>query len=123
MNLALNSSAVLVRVGLMLTAAALTSSCSKDAQAFSPQQLEQQYGVTGAYSDTVKTADGSIVGTVTPVTPARGTKAQLIVPRNRRSEPHAVYFNDAQSIHPVQIEDRTSRDEGGRCAQVVVRGT
>ena len=121
MNLALNSSAVLVRVGLMLTAAALTSSCSKDAQAISPQQLEQQYGVTGAYSDTVKTADGSIVGTVIPVTLADGTKAQLIVPRNRRSEPHAVYLNDAQGIHPVQIEDRTSRDEVVRSPSVVAR--
>jgi hypothetical protein len=123
MSLALNAPAVLVRVALTVTVAALTSSCSKDVQAMSPLQLEQQYGVTGAYSDTVKTADGSIVGTVVPVTLSDGTKAQLIVPRDRRSEPHAVYLSDAQGIHPVQIEDRASRDEVVRSPRVVARRT
>ena len=47
-------------------AAAAAWSCSKDVQALSPQQIEQQYGVSGAYSDTVATPDGSIRGTVVP---------------------------------------------------------
>jgi hypothetical protein len=121
MNLTLKFPAMLMGVTLMLSAAALTVSCSKDVQAFSPQQLEQQYGVTGAYSDTVKTADGTIVGTVVPVTLADGTKAQLIVPRDRRSEPHAVYLSDAQGIHPLQIQDRATRAEVVRSPSVVAR--
>src|SRR2546428_11906422 len=104
MNLAMKPPGVLGSVALILTAAALTASCSKDAQAISPQQLEQQYGVTGAYSDTVKTADGSIVGTVVPVTLADGTKAQLIVPRDRRAEPHPGFFWGAQRRPPRHVE-------------------
>ncbi len=39
--------------------------CSGDAQAVTPQSIEQQYGVSGAYTDTVGTSDGLIFDLLT----------------------------------------------------------
>src|SRR5205823_8677370 len=87
----------------------ITAGCSRDVQAMSPQQIEQQYGVSGAYTDTLVTTDGSLKATVVPVTLADGRRAQLIIPAQRRDEPHTIYLRDADGIHPVQLADRVSR--------------
>jgi hypothetical protein len=100
---------------------AVTSACSRDVQAMSPQQIEQQYGVSGAYSDTLVTPDGSLKGTVVPVTLADGRHAQLVIPTQRRDEPHAIYLSDADGIHPVQIADRATRDQVVQSPGVVGR--
>ena len=57
-----------------------STGCSRDAQAMTPERLQQQYGVTGAYNDTVATPEGSICGTVVPVRLADGREAQLVIP-------------------------------------------
>ena len=64
----------LVNIAALSTVAlaAVTSGCSRDVQAMSPQQIEQQYGVSGAYTDTLVTTDGSLKATVVPVTLADG---------------------------------------------------
>src|SRR5437016_3131089 len=102
-------------------AAAAAWSCSKDVQALSPQQIEQQYGVSGAYSDTVATPDGSIRGTVVPVTLADGRRAQLVIPTQRASEPHAIYLRDNEGLHPVQVADRVDRELVRQSPGVVAR--
>jgi hypothetical protein len=90
-------------------------------QALSPQQIEQQYGVSGAYADTVTTADGSLKGTIVPVTLPDGRHAQLIIPTQRASEPHAVYLRDSDGLHPMQVDAHTNRDAITRSPGVVAR--
>ena len=96
-------------VGL-LSLSSLTA-CSRDIQAMTPEQIERQYGVSGAYADTLATADGPLRGTMVPVTLADGRKAQLFIPSTRTDEPHAVYLRDEQGIHPIQVADSVSRDQ------------
>lgn len=104
--------------GLGLCAVVL-SACGRDAQAITPEKVEQQYGVAGAYADTVATPDGSIKGTVVPVTLADGRKAQLVIPAQRSKDPHGVYMRDNKGLHPVEVSDRASRDELTRSPAVV----
>jgi len=87
------------------------SACSRDIQAMTPDQIQRQYGVTGAYADTITTADGPMKGTMVPVTLADGRQAQLFIPSQRTDEPHAVYLKDQDGIHPVQVQDSMTRDQ------------
>src|SRR5947208_3555627 len=75
-----------------LVCAGSFSSCSRDAQAITPEAIEQQYGVSGAFKDTVSTSDGSMKGTLVPVTLANGQKAQLFIPEKQANQPHPVYL-------------------------------
>src|SRR6266496_6391516 len=86
--------------GLTLVASGVVSACGRDTQAMTPEKVEQQYGVAGAYADTVATPDGSIKGTVVPVTLADGRKAQLVIPARQSREPHGVYMRDSKGLHP-----------------------
>ena len=95
------------------------SACARDAQGISPEKLERQYGVAGAYADTVATPDGSISGTMVPVTLADGRKAQLFIPSTASKEPHSVYMRDNQGLHPVEVSERASRDELRRSPTVL----
>ena len=96
-----------------------STGCSRDAQAMTPERLQQQYGVTGAYTDTVATPEGSISGTVVPVRLADGREAQLVIPARQSREPHGVYMRDNKGLHPVEVRDRTSREEMTRAPAVV----
>lgn len=100
-------------------AAVLSTACGRDAQAITPEKVEQQYGVAGAYTDTVATPDGSMKGTVVPVTLADGRKAQLVIPAQPSKDPHGVYMRDNSGLHPVEVSDRSSRDEVMRSPAVV----
>jgi hypothetical protein len=99
------ASALVVGVGL------IASSCSRDAQAMTPERIETSYGVAGAYTDRIVTPDGSLQGTVVPVTLADGRRAQLVIPVERANEPHAAYIRDDAGLHPVHLNDGTRRDE------------
>jgi hypothetical protein len=96
-------------MGALLAAA---TACSRDAQAvgMTPQQLQQRYGITDAYTGQVTTADGTLRGTLVPVTLADGRRAELIIP-DRVGEPHAAYFRDADGLHPMALADNVNRDE------------
>jgi hypothetical protein len=108
-------------LALMLIGAGSSSACSRDVQALDAQQIEQQYGVAGAHSDTVATADGPIRGTLVPITLANGREGQLFIPQKQAREPHAVYIRDEQGLHPVQLRDDARRDELTREPRVVER--
>ena len=108
----------LVAASFCATAAA---ACSGDAQAMTPQSIEQQYGVAGAYTDTVKTVDGNVNGTLVPVTLADGRTAQLFIPAKAAREPHAVYLRDNEGLHPVSVKSNTTRDEITRAPAVIQR--
>jgi hypothetical protein len=55
-------------LALAWLSATLFAACTRDAQAMNGQQIEQQYGVSGAYRDTVATPDGPLNGTLVPIT-------------------------------------------------------
>jgi hypothetical protein len=95
--------------------------CSRDVNGMTPQSIEQQYGVSGAYTDTVATSDGSLKGTIVPVTLADGRTVQLFIPARQANQPHAVYLRDGDGLHPVRVQDRVTRDELTRSPAVIGR--
>jgi hypothetical protein len=90
--------------------AAMLAACASESQALSPQAIEQQYGVSGAYAGQISTPDGPLKGTIVPVTLADGRKAQLLIPRGK-NDPHGVYLQDASGTYPVQVKQSTTRQE------------
>jgi len=99
-------------IGLLaLIGSALLPGCSRDVQAVSPQQLQQQYGITDAFAGQVSTPDGVLKGTLVPVTLPDGRKAELIIPDRRANDPHAVYYRDAQGLYPIAVQEKVSRDQ------------
>ncbi len=86
-----------------------------------PQSIEKQYGVSGAYTDTVSTADGSVRGTIVPVTLADGRTAQLFIPAKAAKEPHPVYLRDNEGLHPVSVKRNVTRDQITRSPAVIER--
>lgn len=119
MNARMNHHAL--SLGLLLAGTGAVAGCSGDAHAMTPQTIEQQYGVPGAYADTVSTPDGSIRGTLVPVTLADGRTAQLFVPTKASKQPHTVYLRDNEGLHPVSISDNTTRDQLARSPAIVQR--
>jgi len=103
----------------VLVCASALSGCSRDVQAMTPLGIEQQYGVSGAYADTVVTSDGSLTGTTVPVTLADGRTAQLFIPVRQANLPHAVYLRDGDGLHPVRVKDNVTRDQIARSPAVI----
>jgi hypothetical protein len=103
---------------LALLAATAFTGCT-DAQAMSAQQIEQQYGVSGAYVDTITTPDGPIKGTLVPITLADGRKEHLFIPQRQASDVQTVYLRDDQGLHPVLLGNNTSRAELTRSPGIV----
>jgi uncharacterized protein YcfJ len=95
---------VMVAVGTFFIAG------SAAAQSTSPRSIQQRYGVQGAYTDTT-THPGGLRSTVVPVTLADGRTGQLVIPSDSpRTDPHAVYYRDADgSFHPVQMNVSATR--------------
>jgi len=106
-------------VAALSAGAIIAAGCSRDAEAMTPQTIEQQYGVSGAYTDTVKTADGNMSGTLVPVTLADGRTAHLFIPAKAAKEPHAVYLRDSDGLHPVTVKPNATRDELTRAPAVI----
>jgi hypothetical protein len=77
----------------------------------SPQQLQQQYGISDAYTGEVRTADGVIRGTLVPVTLPDGRRAELLIPARRANEPHPMYFHDDQGLYPVEVRSDVPRQQ------------
>jgi hypothetical protein len=105
----------------VLAGVAAVAGCSRDVEAVTPQSIEQQYGVAGAYNDTVATADGKMRGTLVPVTLADGRTAQLFIPAKAAKEPHTVYLRDGEGLHPVTVGNNATRDEVTRAPAIVGR--
>jgi hypothetical protein len=101
-----------------LGAAGLTA-CSQDVQAMDAKQIEQKYGVTGAFASTIVTPGGAMTGTLVPITLANGRQAQLFIPQRQASDVQAVYIRDDQGLHPVELSDHASRAEVTRTPRIV----
>lgn len=108
-------------LALALVGAALIAACTQDAEAISAQQIEQQYGLSGAFADTVMTSDGPVKGMRVPITLENGRPGHLFIPQRKAMEPNAVYVQDEQGLHPVQLRDNVSRDDVARAPGIVER--
>jgi hypothetical protein len=87
----------------------IVSACSTanlDAKA-----IEDKYGVSGATTENILTADGAIMSaTVVPITLPDGRKAQLVIPQ--KGDTHPVYLRDQAGLYQVQLQDRNvGRDQ------------
>jgi len=99
--------------------ATLFAACTRDVQAMDARQLEQRYGVSGAYPETINTPDGAIRGTVVPITLANGRQGHLFIPDKQTNDSNAVYLRDEKGLHPVAIKPNATRDELVRAPAVV----
>jgi hypothetical protein len=111
-----------VMCGASLIGAIFITGCSRDVAAITPQQIENEYGITGAHTGTaVAGVDGSVRGTLVPVTLEDGRQAQLFIPPRTRNEPHAVYLQDEQGLHPVEVSPNADRAQVQSSPRVVGR--
>jgi hypothetical protein len=94
-----------------LIAASVVSGCTGEAKALDPLQIEQQYGVSGAYTGSIATANGPMQGTIIPITLADGRTAQLVIPQRQPSDVRSVYLFDHEGMHPVQLKENATRQE------------
>jgi len=99
---------IITGLALAALAAILLAACT-DAQAREVQQIEQQYGVSGAYTGSVATDDGAAKGTLVPITLSNGRQALLFIPQKKNNDAHAVYIRDEQGLHPVQLREKAIR--------------
>jgi len=107
---------VLTVLGL---AAVPLASCGSDVQAMDAQQVERQYGVAGAHDETVDTPQGPLKGTRVPITLADGRPGYLFIPQKASHDPHAVYLQDTQGLHPIHLKDTATREEVVRAPGIV----
>jgi hypothetical protein len=97
--------------GALTIALAAAAACSRDTQAagLTPQQLQQRYGIADAYTGQVATTDGTLRGTLVPVTLPDGRRAELIIPA--RASEHTAYYRDADGLHPIEVADNVRREQ------------
>jgi hypothetical protein len=112
---------IMTALTLALLGATGVTACTQDVRALEAQQIEQQYGVAGAYPGTVATPDGALAGTLVPITLANGRQGHLFIPQQRASAPDAVYLRDEQGLHPVRLGDNVSREDLARSPAIVER--
>jgi hypothetical protein len=108
---------VLVAV-LALACAIIMSACS--ATNLDAKAIENKYGVSGATTENILTADGAMMSaTIVPVTLPDGRKAQLVIPQKGGSS--SVYLRDQAGMYQVQLQDHNvSRDQFIRSNPTVV---
>src|SRR4029079_19652970 len=104
---------------LAAVSAAGFAACTQDAQAMDAQQNEKQYGVSGAYAETITTSDGPLTGTLVPITLADGHQGHLFIPQRQASDLQTLYSRDERGLHPVNLGDNVGRDELTRAPAVV----
>jgi hypothetical protein len=104
---------------LAFVGATLFTACTQDAQTRDAQEIERQYGVSGAHTGTIDTSGGPVTGTLVPITLANGHQGLLFLPQKQANDPHGVYLRDEQGLHPVQLSDNASRDELTRAPGIV----
>jgi hypothetical protein len=114
-----NTGNALFAVALVASAAVTVTGCTRDAQAMDAQQIEQQYGLSGATNETISTPDGPVKGTLVPVTLANGRPGQLFIPQRQANDLQAVYLRDEQGLHPMQLSENTTRAELARAPAIV----
>jgi hypothetical protein len=101
-----------------LFGAALVTACTS-LSAMDAKQIEDQYGLSGAYTGTVATSDGPLKGMLVPITLANGRQGHLFIPQRQSHDAQAVYLQDEEGLHPVRLGNNVSRDELTRAPGIV----
>jgi hypothetical protein len=78
----------------------LIAGCSGSDKRIGAEQIEQDYGVAGGVEKTIATADGSLKGTLVPITLADGSAGHLFIPQKVSKDTEAVYVQDEQVTCP-----------------------
>jgi hypothetical protein len=105
----------------LITAGGLAAGCGVSTQAATPEALQRQYGVNGAYLAPIPTGEGTLQSTVVPVTLSDGREGQLVIPVNQRGEPHRLYLRDTEGLHPVYMDDHVNRAQFVQSPTIVRR--
>jgi len=100
--------------------AVFASGCTEKVQALDARQIEEQYGLTGAVVDTVSKLDGPLKGTLVPITLADGKAGHLFIPARQSNDLQAVYVQDEQGLHPIELGANARREDLARKSGVVV---
>jgi hypothetical protein len=108
-------------IDAVLVGAILVAACSRGSDGNAPDQLQRQYGITDSYRGQIATPDGPMAGTLVPVTLADGRTAQLVIPDRRVAAPHAVFVQDADGLHPIELQPAASRAQVAASPVVVTR--
>jgi hypothetical protein len=76
-----------------------------------PSQIQQRYGIQGAYDGTMLHPAGHR-STAVPVTMQDGRTGEFVIPSGR-ADAHPVYYRDDQSgdLHPVRMNTRVTRQQ------------
>jgi hypothetical protein len=76
-----------------------------------PAEIQQRYGIQGAYDGTALHPAGHR-STAVPVTMQDGRTGELVIPSGR-ADPHPLYYRDDQSgdFHPVRMNTRVARQQ------------
>jgi hypothetical protein len=106
---------------LLLTGAISLVGCSRDRDEMTPRRMEEEYGISGARKGEVMTSDGSVRGTLVPITLPNGRTGQLVVPSRDSDDPHAMYLQDDGGLHPVEIDRTATREDFEQAPAVVGR--
>jgi hypothetical protein len=109
---------------VMSLGATLFAACTRDDDndrnnRIDAQQIEQDYGVPGAFAQTIDTADGPLKGTLVPITLANGNAGHLFIPQKVNNDADAVYVQDEQGLHPVRLSKQVRREDMERTPAVV----
>ena len=101
-----------------LVGATLITGCTS-LEAMDAREIEDQYGLSGAYTGSIVTSDGPLNGTLVPVTLANGRQGHLFIPQRQSNDSQAVYLQDEQGLHPMKLGDNVTRDELIRSPAIV----
>ncbi len=102
---------MILAVGVVVLGATMLTACSNDLDAMSADNIEKQYGVAGAFTDTIQVEGASLRGTLVPITLANGRQGQLFIPQRQPGDEQAVYLRDETGLHPVELKNHTTRAE------------
>jgi hypothetical protein len=112
-----------LRQTMMVTSLGVTlfAACTggNDRQGIDAQQIEQDYGVSGAFAQTITTADGPLKGTLVPITLADGSAGHLFIPQKVSRDTDAVYVQDERGLHPIRLSNQVRREDMDRSPAVV----
>jgi photosystem II stability/assembly factor-like uncharacterized protein len=98
---------VIAALALAALSAAGITACTQDAQAMDAQQIEKQYGVSGAYVETINTSDGPLKGMLVPITLANGHQGHLFIPQRQATDLQTVYLRDEEGLRsPGVVQTR-----------------
>src|SRR5262249_47507516 len=100
------------QLAIALLFGCLVAACNREPRASAnTDTIEERYGLAGAYSDLVRSDNGTIAATIIPITLSDGRTAQLVIPKNQ-AQGQTVFLRDQDGLSPVVLENpRVSREE------------